>query len=85
VISVIVPAFNEEATIGECLEALLSQEGLTEPWEIIVVDDGSSDGTAAVVSRLATGAAAVRRGAEGATQPPKKLTNDLAGAVLGTL
>jgi len=49
-LSVIVPAYNEEASIGPCLQALRSHLGrLGLAWEIVVVDDGSSDGTAALV------------------------------------
>src|SRR5215469_18748234 len=46
VVSVIVPARNEEASLGACLESLVSQDGLD--FEIIVVDDGSTDRTRAV-------------------------------------
>ena len=42
-ISIIVPALNEQDTLGACIEALLKQEGLSVPYEIIVVDDGSID------------------------------------------
>src|SRR5512135_959127 len=42
-VSVIVPARNEEAGLGACLESLLGQAGVDH--EIIVVDDGSSDRT----------------------------------------
>ena len=42
-ISVIIPAFNEEKTIGECLKSLKNQS--YKQIEIIVVDDGSSDST----------------------------------------
>ena len=42
-VSVIVPARNEEACLGRCLESLVGQTG-TE-FEIIVVDDGSTDRT----------------------------------------
>jgi glycosyltransferase involved in cell wall biosynthesis len=49
VITIIVPAHNEEDNIAACLDALLSQQGLREPWEIIVVDDGSADHTAEIV------------------------------------
>ncbi len=48
-ISAIVPAYNCEATIGACIESLLAQS--RPPDEIVVVDDGSQDGTADVVSR----------------------------------
>jgi lipopolysaccharide/colanic/teichoic acid biosynthesis glycosyltransferase/GT2 family glycosyltransferase len=44
-VSVIIPAYNSEATIARCLAGLQNQshEG---PYEIIVVDDGSTDDTA---------------------------------------
>ncbi len=42
-VSVIVPARNEEACLGACLDSLLAQRGVE--FEVIVADDGSSDGT----------------------------------------
>jgi len=42
-VSIIVPARNEEASLGRCLESLLHQREIS--FEIIVVDDGSSDAT----------------------------------------
>jgi dolichyl-phosphate beta-glucosyltransferase len=45
-ISLIIPAFNEEQRIGKSLEQIFlfcNAQGL--PFEIIIVDDGSSDGT----------------------------------------
>ncbi len=48
-ISVIVPAYNSEATIGACLQSLLAQS--RAPDEIVVVDDGSRDGTVDIVSK----------------------------------
>jgi glycosyltransferase involved in cell wall biosynthesis len=50
-LSVIVPAFNEEKTILEVLGAL--EKALPAGHEIIVVDDGSADGTAAIVEKYA--------------------------------
>lgn len=46
-VSVIIPAFNAAALIGETLVSILAQG--YEPLEIIVVDDGSTDDTAPVV------------------------------------
>ena len=51
-ISVCVPARNEERNIGRCVEALLAQ---TYPnFEIIVLDDRSTDSTLRILSRLST-------------------------------
>jgi glycosyltransferase involved in cell wall biosynthesis len=46
---VVVPAHDAEATIGRTLDSLARQR-LDQPYEVVVVDDGSSDGTAAVVA-----------------------------------
>lgn len=51
-ISVIVPALNEEKDLGACLKALLSQ-GAEEDYEIIVVDGGSKDGTVSLAEKHA--------------------------------
>jgi glycosyltransferase involved in cell wall biosynthesis len=42
-VSIIVPARNEQISLGACLESLIAQADVS--LEIIVVDDGSSDGT----------------------------------------
>lgn len=42
-VSVIVPARNEEACLGRCLQSLVSQQGIG--FEIIVIDDASTDRT----------------------------------------
>jgi len=52
-ISLVVPVFNEEATLEEvCRRATATLEEVGKPFEVIVVDDGSGDGTWAVVERL---------------------------------
>jgi dolichyl-phosphate beta-glucosyltransferase len=54
-VSIVVPAFNEEARLGETLAeliAFLSARPWT--WEVRVVDDGSTDRTAAVVTDVAS-------------------------------
>jgi chlorobactene glucosyltransferase len=50
-VSIIVPVRNEIANIGECLAKLEAQLGLGGRSEIIVVDDGSEDGTTAAVQQ----------------------------------
>ena len=51
-VSVIVPTFNVERYIAECLESALSQE-FDGGYEVIVVDDGSTDETLALVESFA--------------------------------
>ena len=46
-LSIVIPAFNAETTLGEQLSALRAQEW-TGSWEVIVVDNGSTDRTVAV-------------------------------------
>ena len=48
-VSVIIPMYNAEKMIERCLAPLLSMLGDGEIVEIIVVDDGSTDGSAAIV------------------------------------
>jgi glycosyltransferase involved in cell wall biosynthesis len=59
VVSVIVPARNEEACLGACLKSLVMQDGIE--FEVIVVDDGSSDGTAGI-ARSFPGVAVISAG-----------------------
>ncbi len=51
-LSVVVPALNAAGTIGTQLDALAAQEW-SEPWEVLVVDNGSTDGTDAVAEGYA--------------------------------
>lgn len=56
-VSVITPTYNHEAFIGQCIGSVLAQ---TYPhWEMIIVDDGSSDRTVKV-ARSSAGDARVR-------------------------
>lgn len=52
-ITVVLPAYNEELNIEPLLRKLRSElDRLQVPYRVLVVDDGSTDGTAAVVSGL---------------------------------
>lgn len=50
-ISVIVPAYNAEKWIGDCCRSVFEQT--YSNWELIVVDDGSTDDTGRILSELA--------------------------------
>lgn len=49
--SIIISVWNQERYVGRCLESLLHQKGVSVPYEIILVDDGSTDRTREKVER----------------------------------
>ena len=52
-VSVVVPLYNEEDSVGALVDAVRSALGSTLSWELVLVDDGSRDGTADRVAQLA--------------------------------
>ena len=50
--SVIIPAYNAEKTLEATLQSIFRQER-REEWEVLVIDDSSADGTAALLAQLA--------------------------------
>jgi len=52
-VSIVLPMFNDEETIAECLSSLKNQS--YDPKEIIAIDDGSSDRTYEIVNRITKG------------------------------
>jgi glycosyltransferase involved in cell wall biosynthesis len=54
VISITIPVFNEEESLPRLRERLVeSLAKLRDPWEVIFVNDGSTDGTAALLDQIA--------------------------------
>lgn len=47
--SIIIPAYNAEAYLKRCLDSILSQN--YSDYEVIVIDDGSTDGTASILKQ----------------------------------
>jgi GT2 family glycosyltransferase len=50
--AVIIPTYNGAALTGACLDSLLTSPPASCQWTIVVVDDGSTDGTAAELARF---------------------------------
>jgi glycosyltransferase involved in cell wall biosynthesis len=57
-VSVVIPAFNRERYIAETLSSVQAQS--VASWEVVVFDDGSSDGTVDVVGEFAARDARIR-------------------------
>lgn len=51
-VSVVIPVFNKQTYVCRCLESVLSQRAAPE-YEVIVVDDGSTDGSPAICDEMA--------------------------------
>lgn len=51
-ISIVIPTYNRKEILRECLHALFEQDFNKSDFEIIVVDDGSSDGTLNFLKRI---------------------------------
>ncbi len=47
-ISIIIPVYNEEKRLGDCLQSLVGQDYPREKMEILVIDDNSTDKTTAI-------------------------------------
>jgi glycosyltransferase involved in cell wall biosynthesis len=61
VLSVVVPVYNEERSLAHLFDELAAVlDSLGQPWEAIVVDDGSTDGTFGALTRLHAAHANVR-------------------------
>lgn len=51
-LSVVIPTFNRRVTLLRCLEALRQQTVTPDSFEVVLVDDGSSDGTPDIVAQV---------------------------------
>ena len=52
-LSIIVPVYNCQAFISECLDSLVVQDLSIDEYEILVIDDASTDNTANIVNTYA--------------------------------
>ena len=49
IISIVIPVYNSEAFVADAIDSVLAQEGAA--FELIVVDDGSTDATPTILAR----------------------------------
>ena len=64
-VSVVVPVYNGEKTVGKTVDALLGQSLPQKEYEILVVDDGSTDGTLGVLKNYGRSIRVVKAGRNG--------------------
>lgn len=79
-VSVIVPVFNGQAIIAQCVESLLAQDYPRSRYEVIVADNGSTDGTSEVLARFPVRLISANR-----LQTPYAARNDGARLSMGEL
>lgn len=54
-VSLVMPTYNRLSTLKKCVDAIESQDIATERFELVIVDDGSSDGTKEFLEKLGDG------------------------------
>ena len=53
ILSIIVPVFNVERYVDKCIKSLISQDIEHDMYEVILVDDGSSDNSGRICDNYA--------------------------------
>lgn len=82
-ISVLIPAFNAAATIKQALKSVLAQT--LKPYEILVLDDGSTDNTADIVESFAPEAVLLREKNKGVSAARNTLLGYACGSLIALL
>ncbi|MBI2113052.1 MAG: glycosyltransferase family 2 protein [Candidatus Wildermuthbacteria bacterium] len=83
-ISVIIPAYNEEKYIGKCLQSLASQKTAV-PFEVIVVDNNSKDATSQIVARDFSSFRLVKETQQGMTKARNRGAREAKGDIFAFL
>jgi glycosyltransferase involved in cell wall biosynthesis len=83
VLTVVIPIYNEEHTIGGCLDAVLAQREPVD--EIVVVDNNSTDGTRRVLASYADKVVVVDQARQGVQHARSAGMDAASGAVIGRI
>ena len=59
-VSIIIPVYNAEKFIAETINSVISQS--YQNWEIIIIDDGSSDNSGAIIKKIIEGENRIKYG-----------------------
>ncbi|CAN5564919.1 glycosyltransferase family A protein [soil metagenome] len=82
-VSVIIPVFDNEAYLGEAIESVLGQS--MPPGEVVVVDDGSTDGSAAIAEAFGGKVRVVRQANMGISGARNRGVAETSGSLLAFL
>lgn len=82
-VSVIIPAYNCAAFIGEAIQSVINQT--FDSYEVIVIDDGSTDDTAAVVDHFGDRVRYLRQENQGVAAARNRGIRSAAGQIIGFL
>jgi glycosyltransferase involved in cell wall biosynthesis len=72
-VSVIIPVFNGEATVRDAVDSVLGQDA--RDFEVMVVDDGSTDSTPAIIESYGTGVRHLRQANSGPARQRRPLSD----------
>ena len=81
-LSIIVPAYNEETCIGRCLGSILAQEDKSNLYEVIVVDNASTDRTCEIAEKCFPGLKLFHEPRKGLTVAYNRGAREATGDVL---
>lgn len=80
-LSIVIPAYNAQNTVADCIAAVLAQS-IIDQCEIIVVDDGSTDRTTEIVATFSPGVTLLQQAHRGAAAARNTGTRAATGSII---
>ncbi|MCH7813219.1 MAG: glycosyltransferase [Planctomycetes bacterium] len=82
-VSVVMPCYNHAAYVGQAIESILSQ---TRPAdEVLVIDDGSTDGSTDIIARYAPAVRLIRQANAGGAAARNRALGEVRGEIIANL